>query len=59
MIKGPINITDAEFEEQVLQNSLPVVVDFWAPWCGPCKMVGPILEKLAEEYAGKVLVAKV
>ena len=59
MIKEPINITDAEFEEQVLQNSLPVVVDFWAPWCGPCKMVGPILEKLAEEYAGKVLVAKV
>ncbi|MEN8243067.1 MAG: thioredoxin [Chloroflexota bacterium] len=59
MIKEPINITDAEFDEQVLQNTLPVVVDFWAPWCGPCKMVGPILEKLAEEYAGKVVVAKV
>jgi thioredoxin 1 len=59
MIKEPITVTDAEFEEKVKNNELPVVVDFWAPWCGPCKMIGPILEKLAEEYAGKVIVAKV
>ena len=59
MINEPINVTDAAFEKIVLQSELPVVVDFWAPWCGPCKMVGPILNKLAKELAGKVLIAKV
>jgi thioredoxin 1 len=59
MINEPINVTDAAFEKTVLQSELPVVVDFWAPWCGPCKMVGPILDKLAKEMAGKVLIAKV
>ena len=59
MIDEPIHVTDAAFEKAVLQSSLPVVVDFWAPWCGPCKMVGPILDKLAKELAGKVLIAKV
>jgi thioredoxin 1 len=59
MIKEPITVTDADFEDNVLKNDLPVVVDFWAPWCGPCKMVAPILDKLADEYAGKVVIAKV
>jgi thioredoxin 1 len=59
MINEPINVTDPAFEKTVLQSSLPVIVDFWAPWCGPCKMVAPILDKIAQEYAGKLLVAKV
>lgn len=59
MIDTPLHVTDAAFEKTVLQSSTPVIVDFWAPWCGPCKMVAPILDKLAKEYAGKVVVAKV
>jgi thioredoxin 1 len=55
----PIHVTDAEFENTVLRSKLPVVVDFWAPWCGPCRMVAPILDKIAAEQAGKLVVAKV
>jgi thioredoxin 1 len=55
----PIHVTDAEFEGKVLKSSKPVVVDFWAPWCGPCLMVAPILEELAEEYGDKIVIAKV
>lgn len=59
MIDEPVHVTDAAFEKTVLQSSIPVIVDFWAPWCGPCKMVAPTLDKLAKEYSGKLLVAKV
>ena len=59
MSNEPVNVTDAAFEKTVLQSELPVIVDFWAPWCGPCKMVAPILDKLAKELDGKVLIAKV
>ena len=54
----PAEVTDATFDEEVLKSSEPVLVDFWAPWCGPCRMVAPLVEELAGEYDGKVKFVK-
>ncbi len=53
-----IEVTDQNFQETVLESSIPVLVDYWAEWCAPCRMVGPIVEKIAEEYEGRIKVAK-
>jgi thioredoxin 1 len=58
MSEAIVYVTDSSFDTEVLQSNTPVLVDYWAEWCGPCKMIGPILEDVAKDYAGKLKVAK-
>jgi thioredoxin 1 len=59
MAEGIVHTTDADFEKDVIQSALPALVDFWAPWCGPCQMIAPVLEELARTYEGRLKIVKV
>ena len=59
MSKSILHVTDSSFEDEVLKSELPVILDFWAEWCGPCKMIAPILDQIAEQYKNKLIVAKI
>ena len=58
-MSGHVNITGANFEDEVLRSSVPVLIDFWASWCGPCKMIAPFIDQLADEYSDRIKIAKV
>ena len=59
MVAGPLHLTDATFDQDVLKSNIPVLVDFTATWCGPCRMIAPIIEEMATEYAGRAVIGKV
>jgi len=56
---GSLTLTSSNFESEVLKSDIPVLVDFWAAWCGPCKMIGPVIEQIADDYSGRLKVGKV
>jgi thioredoxin 1 len=59
MSENIVHVTDSSFEEDVLKSDLPVLVDFWAEWCGPCKMIAPVLDEISSTYAGKIKICKI